>query len=126
VLPRARSAGLAAALAAAALIAISFALAAPGRAPADWTLAFCKCFGVALAIATVPALGVLLALRRTLPLGARSIGAAAGAFGGALGGLVLHLHCPFTLASHVALAHGGAVAVGALLGALLAPLLVAL
>jgi hypothetical protein len=64
----------------------------------------------------------LFALRKIAIVGGWRIGAAAGAAGGALGGLLLHLSCPYGGGLHVGLAHGGGVAVCALLGALTAPL----
>jgi hypothetical protein len=78
----------------------------------------CLATGVAGALAPV-ALGILF-LRRAIPVGPAWVGAALGAGGGALGGLVLHLHCPITHPTHLGLVHGGAVVVSALLGALAA------
>ncbi|MBZ0237568.1 MAG: hypothetical protein K8M05_34945, partial [Deltaproteobacteria bacterium] len=41
----------------------------------------------------------------------------------AAGGFLLHLHCPITDAYHLGFGHGGAVVAGAVLGALLVPIL---
>lgn len=50
------------------------------------------------------------------------LGAAVGAAGGSLAGLTLHLGCSNGSPAHVALAHGGGVVVGAILGAICLPL----
>jgi hypothetical protein len=59
-----------------------------------------------------------LALAGVMLTGAARLGAAVGAAGGALAGLTLHALCPIGGVAHVALAHGGAVVVGAMVGAL--------
>ncbi len=76
------------------------------------------CIGAAL-LAGVPAaiVGALL-LRNLFPIGAAWVGAAVGAAAGAVGGFALFLHCPLGGGLHAGLAHGGAVAVAALLGRL--------
>jgi hypothetical protein len=58
-----------------------------------------------------------LALRRVALARPTGLGAALGASAGALAGLALHLICPIGGAAHVGLAHGGAVLIGAALGA---------
>lgn len=79
------------------------------------------CLEIGLATALVPVVLGALLLRRSLPVGSRWIGAALGAGGGALGGLVLHLHCRVTDGPHVGLVHGGVVIVAALLSAAIVP-----
>ncbi len=79
------------------------------------------CLRWGLITAAVP-IGVgVLALRRALPVGARRIGLALGAGGGALGALFLHLHCPITDRLHLGLVHGGVMLLAGLLTALIAP-----
>lgn len=79
------------------------------------------CLWIGLAVGLVPvALGAIF-LRNALPVGARWIAAALGAGGGALGGLVLHLHCGIADMLHVGLIHGGVVVVAALLAAAVVP-----
>ncbi len=77
------------------------------------------CLASGIFAALVPGALGLFFLRRAVPVGPAWVGAALGAAGGALGGLVLHLHCPITHPHHVGVIHGGAVVVCALLGALL-------
>jgi uncharacterized membrane protein len=79
------------------------------------------CLELGVLTSIVPVIVGALFLRRTLPVGSRGIAAALGAGGGSLGGLMLHLHCSVTEASHVGLMHGGVVAAAALLSALLVP-----
>ncbi len=79
------------------------------------------CLRAGLVTALAPLLLGVLFLRRAVPVGAVWVGAALGAGGGALGGLMLHLHCPITPPLHLGLIHGGVVVIGGLLGALLAP-----
>jgi hypothetical protein len=74
----------------------------------------CVSFGLRI---TAPVLiAGWLALRRLTWVGRGRLGMAIGAAGGALAGLTLHGICPFGGALHVGLAHGGGVAVGAMLG----------
>jgi len=80
-----------------------------------------RCLEMGLATALAPVVIGALFLRGALPVGARWVGAALGASGGSLGGLVLHLHCPITNALHTSVMHGGVVAFGALLAAALVP-----
>jgi len=81
----------------------------------------CAALGVATAI--LPFVAGALLLRGALPVGGRAAGAGLGAACGAAGGFLLHLHCPITHAYHLGFGHGGAVVMGALLGALLLPVL---
>jgi hypothetical protein len=80
----------------------------------------CVSFGIRI---VVPALVAgTVALARVMLVGAGRLGAAIGASGGALSGLTLHGLCPFGGVLHVMFAHGGAVVIGALLGAISFPL----
>jgi hypothetical protein len=81
-----------------------------------------SCYGcgkyVLQTAAVVVVLGFLF-LRRRLPVGARRIGLAVGAAGGALGGLALHFLCPIATTAHIMLAHVGAMILSSLAGALI-------
>jgi hypothetical protein len=77
------------------------------------------CMTFACVAALLPTWLALRALRRSVPVGARWVAAAAGAASASLGGLVLHLCCPIADAPHVGISHGGAVVVVAALSALL-------
>jgi hypothetical protein len=76
-----------------------------------------RCMTFGLMVALLPLTFALVALHRVLLVGSTRLMAAAGAAGGALGGLTLHVLCPVGGGLHVGLGHGGAVAVAALLGA---------
>jgi len=77
----------------------------------------CVSFGLRITLPVL--LAGWLALRRLAWVGRARLGMAIGAAGGALAGLTLHGICPLGGALHVGLAHGGGVAVGAALGAVL-------
>ncbi|HLL23206.1 MAG TPA: NrsF family protein [Kofleriaceae bacterium] len=79
------------------------------------------CLEVGLATALLPVIVGAVFLRGALPVGARWVGAALGAGGGCLGGLVLHLHCNVADGLHVGLVHGGVVVLSALLSAAIVP-----
>jgi hypothetical protein len=81
------------------------------------------CMGVLLPIAGLCLIAGVVVLRRALPMGARRIGVALGAAGGAMGGAALVFHCPIAGKAHLVLGHVGGVALAALAGALLLPLL---
>jgi Negative regulator of sigma F len=116
---------LAAALAAAvALISLGvlFTRDAPGHSlsfPLHLGMRNCLTFAVIASI--LPVTIGFVASRRVVTVGTWRIGAAFGAASGALAGLILHLLCPVGGAAHAALAHGGALVVCGLLGALIAP-----
>lgn len=80
----------------------------------------CVAFGMTGVI--VPIALAAIAIRGSVPVGSRWAAAAIGAGGGALGGLVLHMHCPIAERFHVGLVHGGVVVLAALVAALLAGL----
>lgn len=80
------------------------------------------CVALGVATAVLPLVAGALFLRGALPVGTRAAGAGLGAACGAAGGFMLHLHCPITHAYHLGFGHGGAVVVGAVLGALIVPL----
>ena len=70
------------------------------------------------------AIAVFTLRRAAAPVRTVWIGAAAGAANGALAGLLLHAHCPIGGALHVVLGHAGASIVGAIVGAIVVPLIV--
>jgi hypothetical protein len=125
VLPRWRLAGIAAVVAAVAMIGLGLMLHPAGAHSAviGWrgVVHGYGCLVSGLETAIVPVVAGTIFLRRTLPVGSRWIAAGLGAGGGSLGGLVLHLHCPIADGLHVGLVHGGLVAVAALLSAALVP-----
>jgi hypothetical protein len=79
------------------------------------------CLRFALPVAILPVAIGMMGVRRLAPVGSWRVGAAIGAAGGALSGLILHLLCPIASGLHVACAHGGAVILCAIAGALIAP-----
>ena len=112
------------------LFALLFSVDVPGLSlqPADkgWTLfdSCVHCIGYVFRVAGVFFVVGFLALRRALPVGARRIGLALGAAGGALGGFALHLLCPFAGTDHVVLSHVGGMVLAAAAGAVLLPALI--
>jgi hypothetical protein len=85
-----------------------------------------RCLLMGLAMSAGPmALGMLALRRSPQPLHTRWIGAALGAASGTLAALLLHAHCWVGGAVHTGVAHAGQAALGAILGALLAPWLTA-
>lgn len=129
VVPRARRAGLAGFATAGALIAmgLGFAEQAPGYSTAlDGTLGqFAStawmCLLAGHVIAFVPVAFGLRALRRAVPVAAGWVAAGLGAAGGALSGLVLHMHCPIADPMHVGWIHGGEIVVVAVVAAVIGP-----
>lgn len=128
------AAGRAARVGAAALVALFlFALLATADVPGvsvrpealGWSLAeSCgHCLKFVLPIAALLMLGGVFVLRRALPMGARRIGLALGAAGGAVAGLALHFQCPIAGTAHVVLAHVGGMVLAALAGGLVLPAL---
>jgi hypothetical protein len=84
------------------------------------------CLSVGLGTAAVPFALAVYALRRAArPVATFWLGAAIGAANGALAAFVLHVHCPIGGALHVAVGHAGASVIGALVGALVVPAIVA-
>ncbi len=95
-----------------------FARAAPGvsliaHSRAQLASATAQCTVLVLSVALVPTALGLWALRRAIPRGNVGVAAAIGAAGGALGGLVLHLHCPWAEPMHVLFGHAAPVALAA-------------
>lgn len=131
VLPSAGRASRVALAAFAALAAFTLfgSVEAPGISPrvppGAWPLVVSclRCISVLLPVAVVFLLAGIVVLRRVLPMGARRIGAALGAAGGAMGGFVLLWHCPLAQTAHVVLGHLGGVLLAAAAGALLLPAL---
>lgn len=125
MLPRWRLAGIAAGVAAVAMIGLGLVLhpAGPHSTVLGWdgVVHGYGCLANGLETAIVPVVVGTICLRRTLPIGSRWVAAGLGAGGGSLGGLVLHLHCPVADGLHVGLVHGGVIALSALLAAALVP-----
>jgi hypothetical protein len=92
----------------------------PQDVVSDHWVPLTRCLSHGLACASLPFSLGLLARGHALPVDPGAVGAALGASAGAMGGLMLHLHCPVGGALHVILGHGGAVAIGATLGLLVA------
>ena len=125
VLPRWQIGAVAAAIASVGFVALGLLVHPSGPSSLDYgTAHFLRghtCLELGLATALVPVVAGALFLRGALPVGARWTAASLGAGGGALGGLVLHLHCRIADPLHVGLIHGGVVLVAALLAAALVP-----
>jgi hypothetical protein len=125
MMPRWRTAGVGAAIAAFVFIAGGILL--HQGAPNSTYFGLSKlhrghwCLEIGLATAIVPATLGAIVLRGVLPVGSRWTAAGLGAAGGSLGGLVLHLHCPIADGWHLGLVHGGVVLVAAVLAAAIAP-----
>lgn len=79
------------------------------------------CLKIGLIASVVPILLAAIAVRGAFPVGSRWAAAAIGGAGGALGGMMLHFHCPVTDPVHVSVMHGGVVVVAALISALVVP-----
>lgn len=126
VSPRWRAAGIAALVAGAAFVVAGLVFArstpestmAPGTAGGLWDFGR-ACMRLGLVTALTPVILGSLFLRGAAPVGARWVGWALGAAGGALGGLLLHLHCPIADRLHMGLIHGGVVVIGGVLSALI-------
>ena len=73
------------------------------------------CLVLGCLVAVVPATLCLLLLRRALGVGGWPLGVVVGAAAGALGCVLLELHCPNPHAAHLVVAHGGPMLVSALL-----------
>jgi Negative regulator of sigma F len=82
---------------------------------------FHGCLEIGLIAALVPVLLASIAVRGAFPVGSRWAAAALGAAAGALGGLMLHFHCPIADGVHVSVMHGGVVVVAAGISALIVP-----
>ena len=91
----------------------------PGAGPL--VISCLRCISLLLPVAVVLLIAGIVVLRRVLPMGARRIGVALGAAGGAMGGFVLHWHCPLAQTAHVVLGHVGGVVLAAAVGAILLP-----
>jgi len=127
VLPDGDRAFRAALVAASVLISISFfALwrAGPSFPGSSQTWQGCLFDGAKLSAPTI--LAGTFVLRRVALADSWRLGAALGAASGSLAGLTLHFTCGSASPAHVALAHGGGVVLGAILGALSLALLVRL
>jgi hypothetical protein len=77
------------------------------------------CFVLGCAMAVVPAALCLVMLRKAVDIAGWRLGVLVGGAAGALGGLGLQLHCANGHALHLVVAHGGAIALPAILLALL-------
>ena len=76
------------------------------------------CFILGCAMALVPAALCLVVLRKAVDIAGWRLGVLVGGAAGALGGLGLQLHCANGHALHLVVAHGGAIALPAVLLAL--------
>jgi hypothetical protein len=94
----------------------------PATTWAGFSHAWWHCISFSAHIVLPTMLAGALVMARVMLAGAARVGAAIGAAGGALSGLTLHALCPFGGALHVVTSHVGAVAIGAVLGAILFPL----
>lgn len=76
------------------------------------------CIAIGALTASLPIAIGAITLRHVAPAGAGWLGMALGASGGALGGLLLHLHCPIAEGTHLGFIHGGVVLIAAAAGGL--------
>lgn len=76
------------------------------------------CIAIGMVTASLPIAISAIMLHNVAPAGAGWLGMGIGASGGALGGLLLHLHCPIAERTHLGLVHGGVVLIAAAAGAL--------
>ncbi|MBP8811825.1 MAG: DUF1109 family protein [Kofleriaceae bacterium] len=83
--------------------------------------AWAGCLSTGLVTSLVPIALVAFAIRGAVAHAPRLTAAAIGAAAGALGGLMLHLHCPIADGVHVGVVHGGVALLAAALAAALAP-----
>ena len=83
--------------------------------------AWAGCLSTGLVTSLVPIALVAFAIRGAVAHAPRLTAAAIGAAAGALGGLMLHLHCPIADGIHVGVVHGGVALLAAALAAALAP-----
>jgi hypothetical protein len=128
VLPSGTRSARAAALMLGALVGLDLAIAAHPLAGgalqatslADFSAAAGRCLAVSLGVVAVPVTLGLWSLRRLLLVGGWRVLVALGGAGGALAGLVLHVHCAASDAAHVGLIHGAALLLPAAMLALAA------
>jgi hypothetical protein len=98
-------------------------LAAPGpEVPLSWATAR-SCLGLANLMALGPLIGAAMFLRRSFTSAPELRGGAVGALAGLWGTIGVHAHCPVQATSHLVVAHGASIAVGAAVGAALGRLL---
>jgi len=122
MLPRWAPAAAVAAVATLGFVVGGLALAEHGpsslhRGLASWA----GCLSTGLATAVVPMLLLGLALRGVAPTATRATAVAIGAAAGAVGGFMLHLHCPIADGMHLGVIHGGVAVIAAGVGGLLLP-----
>lgn len=122
MLPRWTSAAAIAAIATIGFIVAGLTLARSGPSSLHLGLSsWAGCLSTGLATAVVPMALVGLALRGAAPTATRVTAAAIGAAAGAIGGFMLHMHCPIADAMHVGVIHGGVAVLSAIVAALLLP-----
>jgi hypothetical protein len=89
----------------AAVVALSVVLGGSGLAARDFLAGCLGCMRAHMLLSALPLLSALVMLRRSAYHPARAV--AAGLSAGAVGLLLLHLHCPDGTASHLAASHVG-------------------
>jgi hypothetical protein len=128
VIPSSERAAVLGIVAPMALIAMSIWLRVDGKdtvipAPEKVVRYVFNCMLDGLEMAAMPLVASMIALRASaLPVQTRWLGAAIGAANGSLAGFMLHIHCPIGGDVHVAIGHAGAAVVGAIIGAIAAPI----
>ena len=85
-----------------------------------------KCFGLTLAIAAWPLVGMALVRRSSDPVHPGATGAALGAASGAWAGVMVHLWCPVSHPAHLAIGHILPIVVLSLFGLFLGKRVIAL
>ena len=97
-------------------VVIAALTAVPSGEP-GWAAAS-ACLGVATLMALGPLAAAALIFTRAFPSASLWRGATVGALAGLSGAIGIHAHCPYQSWSHLLLAHGPVLAVGAILGGL--------
>jgi hypothetical protein len=122
MMPRWLPAAAVAAVAAIGLIVTGLTLAQNGPSSSHLGLAsWAGCLSTGLATALVPIALVALALRGAAPAATQVTAVIIGAAAGALGGLMLHVHCPIADGVHVGVIHGGVTLLAAIVAGLVLP-----
>jgi hypothetical protein len=104
------------------LVGVALVAAPVEAVPLSWA-SVRSCLGLANLMALGPLLGAAMFLRRSFTSAPALRGGAVGALAGLWGTIGVHAHCPCQAMSHLVVAHGLSIVIGAALGAALGRLL---